>query len=72
MGEVYHQANGEEAKHHQSESQALEGEGEDVEVGMTGVTGVEAEAAGSHVVCQRAFPIDSNCSFSHESQIIPT
>lgn len=72
MGEVCHQGNGEEAKHHQSESQVLEGEEEGVEVGMIGVTGAEAEVAGSHVVCQRASPIDSNCSFSHKGQTIPT
>lgn len=72
MGEGCRQANGEEVKHHQSESQDLEEEGEDVEAEMIGVTGAEAEAAGSHAVCQRAFPIDSKCSFTHKSQIIPT
>lgn len=47
-----HLENGEEARHRQSESRDLE-EGEDVEVVMIGVTEAEAEAGGSHIVCQR-------------------
>jgi hypothetical protein len=50
--EAYLRENGGEVKRHRSESQALEGEGEDVEVAMTGATGAEAEAAGSPVISE--------------------
>ena len=52
MVEAFHLENGEEAKHHPSESRDLQEEVEDAAVEMIGVTEAEAEADGSPAVCE--------------------